>query len=82
MVVRFKDLGLQKPSIKMQSFLILDQATTELDTVTEKSLISSISGLKNKMTLITITHRLSTLEKCDQIIELKDGNFIPIKLKK
>ena len=82
MVVRFKDLGLQKPSIKMQSFLILDQATTELDTVTEKSLISSISEHKNKMTLISITNRLSILGKCDQIIKLRNGNVVPVKLGK
>ena len=50
--------------------------------LTEKSLISSINGLKNKMTLITITHRLSTLEKknVDQVIELKNGKVIPIKI--
>ena len=34
------------------------------------------------MTLITITNRLSILEKCDQIIKLSNGTVVPVKLKK
>ena len=78
MVVKFKNWNC-KGLYKDAEILILDEATSAFDTVTEKSLIS-ISDLKNKMTLITITHRLSTLEKCDQIVELKNGKVLPIKL--
>ena len=73
-------IGIARALYKDAEILILDEATSALDTATEKSLISSINRLKNKMTLITITHRLSALEKCDQVIELKNGKVLPIKL--
>ena len=75
-------IGIARALYKDAEILILDEATSALDTITEKNVISSISDLKNKMTLITITHRLSTLEKCDQIIKLKNGKIVPVKLEK
>ena len=62
--------------------MISDQANTAPDTVTKKSLIPSIIDLKNKMTLISITNRLSVLEKCDQIIKLRNKKVVSVKLEK
>ena len=75
-------IGIARALYKDAEILILDEATSALDTITEKNVISSISDLKNKMTLITITHRLSTLEKCDQIIKIKNGKIFPVTLEK
>ena len=75
-------VGIASAFHKDAKFLILDPANTALDIVTEKSLISSISELKNKMTLISITNRSSTLGKCDQIIKLRNGKVVAVKLEK
>jgi ABC-type multidrug transport system fused ATPase/permease subunit len=53
--------------------LIFDEATSSLDTETEKSIQKTIYSLKGKQTLIIIAHRLSTVENCDSIIWIEDG---------
>ena len=55
--------------------LVLDEATSSLDTNTENEVMSSIRKLKGHKTIIIITHRLSTLENCDEIYELKNGQL-------
>jgi ABC-type bacteriocin/lantibiotic exporter with double-glycine peptidase domain len=50
--------------------LILDEATSALDNDTEKAFIDALNNLKGKLTIIMIAHRLTTVEKCDQIIDL------------
>jgi len=56
--------------------LILDESTSSLDEKIEKEIVSEINNLKGSKTLIVIAHRLSTLEKCDKIFELKNGNIV------
>jgi len=55
--------------------LIFDEATSALDTDTEKSVMNSIEALDRKITILIIAHRLSTLDGCDQILELKNGKL-------
>ena len=55
--------------------LIFDEATSALDIETERDLINDIYKLKSKKTLIIISHRLSILEHCDRIYNLKDKSF-------
>ncbi len=54
--------------------LILDECTNSLDLETEKQIINEVNSFKGKKTIIMITHRLSTLENCDQIYKIdKEG---------
>jgi ABC-type multidrug transport system fused ATPase/permease subunit len=53
--------------------LIFDEATSSLDTETEKAIQKTIYSLKGKKTLIIIAHRLSTVEDCDTIAWLENG---------
>jgi len=55
--------------------LVLDEATSSLDTNTENEVMSAIRKLKGHKTIIIIAHRLSTLENCDEIYELKNGQL-------
>ncbi len=50
--------------------LILDEFTNFLDTSTEKEIINEVNALKGKKTIIMITHRHSTLEKCDKVYKI------------
>lgn len=54
--------------------LIMDESTSALDQQTEAAIMTTINGLKNSLTMIIIAHRLSTVEKCDWIIWMENGN--------
>jgi ABC-type multidrug transport system fused ATPase/permease subunit len=60
---------------KNPKILILDEATNALDNITEIKVIDEIIKNKSDMTIITITHRLNTLKKCDQIILIDKGEI-------
>ena len=53
------------------SILIFDESTSALDAKTENNLLDSIYNLKNKKTLIIISHKESILNRCDTIYKIK-----------
>ncbi len=66
-------VGIARALYKQADVIIFDEATSALDTETEQAVMQSINHLSNELTLLIIAHRISTLEKCNQIIELGDG---------
>jgi ATP-binding cassette subfamily B protein len=58
---------------KQAAVLVFDEATSALDNVTENSLMESIEALNHDLTIILIAHRLSTVRKCNVIIEMSGG---------
>jgi len=56
--------------------LIFDEATSALDRITEKTIMNSIDDFSGKKTLIMISHRLTTVQKCDQIFIIDKGAII------
>lgn len=56
--------------------LILDEATSAVDGINEKLLQHSLYKLGGFITTITIAHKMSTIEKCDNIILLDDGEIV------
>lgn len=69
-------LAIVRALIKKPSILILDEATSNLDVLTEKSIINTIGSLKNDITIIIIAHRLSTVLDCDNIFLLENGRVV------
>jgi len=63
-------IGLARALYASPRILILDEATSALDQSTEAEVMETIHGLQGSLTMITIAHRLSTLERCDKIIQL------------
>ncbi len=61
---------------KNKNILVLDEATSALDYEVEDLIIKSIYEIKEDLTLIMISHRLSTLKKCDRILKIKDGRIV------
>lgn len=55
--------------------LVLDEATSALDTQTEASVAAAIAGLRGKVTLISVAHRLSTIRHSDQVCFMADGTI-------
>lgn len=62
--------------IRDPAILILDEATSSIDTETEANIQNSINKMLSGRTSIIIAHRLSTIVNCDQIIVMKDGLII------
>jgi ABC-type multidrug transport system fused ATPase/permease subunit len=55
--------------------MIFDEATSSLDTKSEKAIQKTIYSFKGKQTLIIIAHRLTTVEDCDKVIWLEKGRI-------
>jgi len=66
-------IGIARALYSNPSVLVLDEATSALDNETEKSITSTILKLKGEITIISIAHRLSTLESCDFKIKIEGG---------
>ncbi|MGL5617952.1 MAG: ABC transporter ATP-binding protein [Metamycoplasmataceae bacterium] len=69
-------LAITRALLKESNILILDEATSSIDTKTEKDIQEAMIKLAKNKTTFVIAHRLSTIQKADQIIVLKDGEII------
>lgn len=58
------------------SMLILDEATSNIDTITEIKIQEALNRLMANKTCFVIAHRLNTIERADQILVLEDGRII------
>ena len=56
--------------------LILDEATSSIDTRTEIKIQSAFARLMNGRTSFIVAHRLSTIQEADVILVMKDGHII------
>ena len=55
--------------------LILDESTSALDIGTEQAIMETIQKLKGHLTIIIIAHRLSTVERCDRLSWVEEGQL-------
>jgi ABC-type multidrug transport system fused ATPase/permease subunit len=66
-------LSIARAVLKNPPILILDEATSALDTESERLVMDALEKLMEGRTVITITHRLSTISDYDKIFVLRDG---------
>lgn len=69
-------IGIARALYHKPKVLIMDEATNALDNLTEKSVMEAVNKLSNKITIILIAHRLSTVKNCDKIFVLDKGQLI------
>jgi len=67
---------LARAILRQPEVLILDEATSSLDSENEAKIQAAIEKLKGKMTLIVIAHRLSTIRDADQVVVLDQGQIV------
>lgn len=71
-------LTIARTMISRPSMLILDEATSSVDTLTEQKIQSAFLAMMKDHTSFVIAHRLSTIQNADQILVLDHGNIIEI----
>ena len=71
-------IGIARALYPNPYILVFDEATSALDHETESAVMEAINALSGQKTLIIIAHRLSTVENCQQIVELSHGRILTV----
>ena len=69
-------LAIARALLSKPALLLLDEATSALDAESENHIRMSIDGLKGRMTILVIAHRLSTVRQADRILVLDEGRLV------
>jgi ATP-binding cassette, subfamily B, bacterial PglK len=69
-------IGIARALYSNPPILVFDEASSALDSETEKEIVKSIDSLGGNKTIIIIAHRISTLKNCDKIYTLKQGKIV------
>ena len=69
-------VAIARAILKNPRILVLDEATSSLDTLTEKEIKDSLVNLSKKQTTLIIAHRLSTVISADKILVLNKGELV------
>jgi ATP-binding cassette subfamily B protein len=67
-------ISLARAFLKDAPVLLLDEPTSSVDSGTEAAIVSALERLMAGRTTIVISHRLSTLSACDELLELSEGS--------
>jgi ABC-type multidrug transport system fused ATPase/permease subunit len=69
-------LGIARALFSRPQLMILDEATSSLDAISEKEISDTLESLRGETTIIVVAHRLSTIKNADKVIYLEGGNLI------
>lgn len=68
-------LAIARGIYKNKKILILDECTSNLDSVTERKLLERINHLKDDATIVIVSHKLSSLKFCNKIFKMENGKL-------
>jgi ATP-binding cassette subfamily C protein len=69
-------ISIARALVSKPALLILDEATSALDSLSEQEVLEDINDLKNKVTIVIVAHRLSTVRNADIIYVLDRGKIV------
>lgn len=69
-------IGIARALYHESRVLVFDEATSSLDGITEKIIMEAIQSFGGKKTIILVTHRLQTVQKCDEIFFIDSGKVV------
>ncbi|MBR1470297.1 MAG: ABC transporter ATP-binding protein [Lachnospiraceae bacterium] len=73
-------IGIARALYHDPELLVFDEATSALDNDTEAAIMEAINALKGHKTMVIIAHRLKTIENCDRLYKVENGNILPATL--
>lgn len=71
-------IALARALYRRPNLLVLDEGTSALDNTTEAKVMSNLSALPGKATVVIVAHRLTTIMRCDRIVFFEDGRITGI----
>lgn len=69
-------IGIARALYTDPELLIFDEATSALDNETEAAIMESINALHGQKTMVIIAHRLTTIEECDMVYRVENGEIV------
>lgn len=69
-------IGIARALYSNPSILILDEATSSLDILTEEEIIREIASMKGSLTLVVVAHRFSSVSICDVVHHVEAGHIV------
>jgi ABC-type multidrug transport system fused ATPase/permease subunit len=69
-------IGIARALYHDPSVLVLDEATSSLDSATERGVMDAVRALHGTKTIVIVAHRLSTVEHCDRLYQLGNGRVV------
>lgn len=75
-------IGIARALYRNPQILLLDEATSSLDSNTEKEILTRLENLKDKITIIIISHKKDNFRMCDEVYELKEGKLFNNNIEK
>jgi ABC-type multidrug transport system fused ATPase/permease subunit len=68
-------IGIARALYHDPAVLVLDEATSSLDTATEREVMEAVRALHGSKTILIVAHRLSTVEQCDRLYRMEGGRI-------
>lgn len=68
-------VGLARALYTRPSVLVLDEATSNLDQVTERQIVETLTELQGGLTMVVVTHRIASVRNCDRILHIEEGSM-------
>lgn len=69
-------IGIARACYREPRILVLDEATSALDALTEREIEKELTALRDRVATLTVSHRISAVEDCDEIIVLAHGRIV------
>ncbi|HVM14933.1 MAG TPA: ABC transporter ATP-binding protein [Egibacteraceae bacterium] len=69
-------LAIARALYRQPQVLVLDEGTSALDNETEAAFLTSLGRLRGSYTLLTVAHRLATVQSCDRVLLLRGGRIV------
>lgn len=69
-------IGIARALYHDPAVLVLDEATSSLDTETEHGVMQAVKALQGSKTILIVAHRLSTVEHCDRLYKMESGKLV------